>query len=118
MTNKSNVQSTGAIGPLFENSVQTAFAITILLNGRVPTLPEGNITSIRLQAKVNTDDFLLKLRSADGLEYQFFAQIKHHLIFSSNDPVFKTVIKGIWEDYNNSEVFNRHRDKLVIIVGD
>lgn len=115
-TSNSNVFSTGGGGHVFENSVQTAFVITMMVDGNIPGIPQGKIEDIRLQAKSSTDDLVVRICS-NKFEQKLFAQIKHNLTFSSTNETFLEVLKAFWNDYNDSSLFNPETDKLAFIVG-
>lgn len=116
--NNSNVFSTGGGGNVFEVSVQTAFVITAMLNGRIPSLPIGKVESIRLQADSATDDLVVSLISPKNQKHKLLVQVKHSLTFTENNDVFIDVIGAFWSDYNNEQKFNRENDKLLIVVGE
>jgi len=75
--NHSSVFSKGGGGNFYELSVQTAFVITLLIQGKIPAEP----TEIAFQTTrlgFYTDDILIKARSNQG-EHKLLGQIKHNL---------------------------------------
>lgn len=115
----SNPFSTGQGGAFFESSVQTAFVINMIVNGRIPYLPEGRVEWIKLQGRddgFQTDDFILCLNN-QNIEYKFLAQIKRDITINSKTEEFNKVIKEFWADFNNPNVFNQENDIIVLIKG-
>lgn len=54
--------STGGGGPNFENQVQSAFVVLMLIGGVVPCLPPWPVKKIKLQGRYagyQTDDFIV-----------------------------------------------------------
>ncbi|NOQ23732.1 MAG: AAA family ATPase [Bacteroidales bacterium] len=114
-----NPFSTGQGGAFFETSVQTAYALNFIINGKIPFLPEGQIEWIKLQGRndcFQTDDFILCLKSEEK-EYKLLAQIKRDISINSNTEEFNKVIKEFWTDFNNPKVFNKQNDIIVLIKG-
>lgn len=114
----SNPFSTGGGGISFENSVQTIFTINMLINGRVPCLPDGEVHSILLQGNsenYETDDLVIFFESTDNIKHKLLVQVKHELSFTENNSTLKEVLKDFWKDYNNSNVFNQEQDRFLII---
>lgn len=114
----SNPFSTGGGGISFENSIQTVFVINMLINGRVPCLPNGEISSILLQGNsenYETDDLVVFFESTDNIKYKLLVQVKHELSFTENNSTLKEVLEDFWKDYNNPKVFNQKYDRFLII---
>ena len=114
----SNPFSTGGGGISFENSIQTIFVINMLINGRVPCLPNGEISSILLQGNsenYETDDLVVFFESTDSIKYKLLVQVKHELSFTENNGILKEVLEDFWKDYNNANIFNRKHDRFLII---
>ena len=62
LSKQSNPSSLSGDGHHFENQVQTAFVILMLVDGFLPYLPNKMVTKIQLQAKhlgYNTDDIVV-----------------------------------------------------------
>ncbi|GAB1348895.1 hypothetical protein MASR1M107_11080 [Ignavibacteriales bacterium] len=61
MSDKGSVFQTGGGGTNFEQAVQTAFVVTLIIRGNVPCIESGELTEIGLQVKnlgYETDDLL------------------------------------------------------------
>ena len=113
----SSVFSKGGGGTVFEQSVQTAFVTTLLVRGKVPGLPTGEVIEVAFQTSrlgFRTDDILIKVRSHQG-EHQLLAQVKHNLTISTKNETFEEVMTAFWKDFTNSEVFNPTLDRLLIV---
>ena len=113
----SSVFSKGGGGTVFEQSVQTAFVTTLLVRGKVPGLPTGEVIEVAFQTTrlgFRTDDILIKVRSHQG-EHQLLAQVKHNLTISTKNGTFEEVMTAFWQDFTNQAVFNSTLDRLLII---
>lgn len=114
----SNPFSTGGGGISFENSIQTIFVINMLINGRVPCLPNGEMSSILLQGNsesYETDDLVIFFESTDNIKHKLLVQVKHELSFTENNSTLKEVLADFWKDYNNPKIFNQKHDRFLII---
>ncbi|QXE01483.1 ABC-three component system protein [Terribacillus sp. DMT04] len=114
--------STGAGGSTFEHKVQTEFVCLMISNGKVciERFEEGyTIDNISFQARykgVQTDDMLLTFKPNEGVTSKIFAQMKNTIRLSDYN-LFREVIKGFWDDFDNPAIFNRHNDVFAIIMG-
>ena len=57
-----NSASTGGLGPLFENKVQSSFVLLMIAGGYAPCLPTWPIHKVKLQGRYQgfeTDDFIV-----------------------------------------------------------
>lgn len=116
----SNPYSTGSGGSLFENNIQTAFAVLMLTDGFSPCLPQWTITKIKLQGKhagFETDDLIVFVEDGTGRQAKLLAQVKHTLSITENDPTFQEVIEAAWNDFNNPKVFTFGQDSIALITG-
>ena len=119
MAESGSVFSRGGGGTNFEQSVQTAFLTSMIVKGNVPGIRDSCITEIALQSTrlgYQTDDLYIKCKSPIGF-HRLLAQIKHEFSFTLKDMVFKDVIRQLWSDFNNVELFDIQYDKLLIIKG-
>ncbi|MDD3041149.1 hypothetical protein [Bacteroides sp.] len=119
MAEVSNPFSTGGGGVSFETKIQSAFLATMLVQGRVPALPEGTIEKIRFQGRqagYYTDDLVVFFRSSRGISHTLLAQIKHFINFSATDKVFLDVIENAWKDFNGP-LFEQENGVLLLITG-
>jgi hypothetical protein len=118
MSDTATVFQKGGGGTNYEQAVETAFTITMLINGNVPCLPTGvKIIEISFQTTnkgYETDDILVIAKSV-AMQYRLIIQVKHNLIFSCKNDVFIQVITGFWNDFNKSAIFDKKLDKLLII---
>jgi len=117
LSDKGSVFQTGGGGTNFEQAVQTAFVVTLIIRGNVPCIESGELTEIGLQVKkreYETDD-LLAIAKNPTATHRLLIQIKHDISFTKGNDQFKQVIKDFWQDYNNSAIFDRNRDKLIIV---
>ncbi len=117
----SNPYSTGGGGYQFESHVQSAFVILMLTNGHAPCFPNKMITKIKLQAQsegFKLDDLVVFLKDRDtNEEHKLLVQIKHTIAVTEGDATFSEVISACWQDFNNSSVFNKIKDKMALITG-
>jgi len=113
MSKKGTAFQTGGGGTNFEQSVQTAFLINLIVRGSAPCIPVANhVVKIGFQTSDETDDLLIIAKSQHR-EHKILAQIKQTLTFSPND-IFKKAIKDFWIDFNKPS-FDKINDRLVII---
>lgn len=117
MSDKGSVFQKGGGGTNFEQSVQTAFLTTLIIRGNAPSIPANEIIEVAFQTTnrdYETDDLLVIAKSAIG-QHRLLAQIKHNLTFSKKNNTFHEVIEAFWKDFNNSLIFDKVKDKLLII---
>lgn len=110
----------GGGGTNFEQSIQTAFLISLIIRGNAPSLEVANeITEVSLQTSnlgYQTDDLLIKAKSHLGI-HKLVMQIKHDISFTINDTMFNDVLSSFWKDFNNTALFDKTKDKLIIVKG-
>lgn len=117
MSEKGSVFQKGGGGTNFEQSIQTAFLTTLIIRGNAPCIPNNEILEIAFQTTnrgYETDDLLVVAKSSIG-QHRLLAQIKHNLTFSIKNDTFKEVISAFWKDYNNTSIFDKINDRLLII---
>ncbi len=117
MSEKGSVFQKGGGGTNFEQNVQTAFLVTMLVGGDVPCIQSSRISEIALQVTnrgYETDDLLVVAKSEDG-EHRMLIQVKHEITFTAKNELCKVVLSAFWKDYNNTYVFNKEKDKLVVV---
>jgi hypothetical protein len=117
MSDKGSVFQKGGGGTNFEQSVQTAFLITLIIRGNVPCIPSGELSEVALQVTnrgYETDDFLAIAKSTKG-EHRLLVQVKHDISFTIENDKFKEVISAFWKDYRNTSIFDKTRDKLIVV---
>jgi hypothetical protein len=112
--------STGGGGTLFENQVQTCFAVLMLSEGICPCLRRP-ITKIKLQGRYagyHTDDFIAFVEEKNGSnKAKLLAQIKHNVSITNSNQAFIDAITGAWRDFTNPAVFDPSCDVIVLICG-
>ena len=117
MSQKGSVFQKGGGGTNFEQLVQTAFLTTLIIHGNAPCLDSGELSEVALQVTnrgYETDDFMVTAKSASG-EHRILIQVKHDISFTVGNEIFKEVINAFWKDYNNTSIFDKSKDKLIII---
>jgi len=117
MAGEASVFQTGGGGFDYENYVQASFLLQMMINGMIPSFPNGSISEIGFQNKnkgYQTDDLFLKIEE-DNTTKRIISQIKYNIPISSKSEVFVEVIKAFWEDFNNTSLFDRQHDKMFLI---
>ncbi|WP_461633500.1 hypothetical protein [Labilibaculum euxinus] len=117
MSDKGSVFQKGGGGTNFEQLVQTAFLTTLIIRGNVPCIDSGELSEVALQVTnrgYETDDFMATAKSASG-EHRILIQVKHDISFTADNEKFKEVINAFWKDYNNTSIFDKSKDKLIIV---
>jgi hypothetical protein len=111
---------TGAGGTHFEEDVQTSFVVLMLARGIIPCLPGMLVEKIKFQtqhAGFKTDDLVVFAQAAIGSKQQkMLCQMKHSIGINKTAK-FKEVIKAAWDDFNNSNLFERNQDVIALITG-
>lgn len=112
--------ATGGGGFIFEYRIAAAFFALMITNGRAPIFPNSTITKLSLQERKNgydVDDLVIHLEGPSKNEkHKILCQVKHTCSFTEKDKTFSDVITAAWNDYNNTERFNRATDKIVLIT--
>lgn len=119
MSDKGSVFQKGGGGINFEQSIQTAFIAGLVITGSAPCLPSNEIIEVSFQNTsrgYETDDLLVIAKSGFG-EHKLLMQIKHDVSFTENDETFKEVLQAFWKDYNNAAIFDKTKDRLIIVKG-
>ena len=117
MSDKGSVFQKGGGGTNFEQLVQTAFLTTLIIRGNVPCIDSAELSEVALQVTnrgYETDDFMATAKSASG-EHRILIQVKHDISFTADNEKFKEVINAFWKDYNNTSIFDKSKDKLIIV---
>ena len=112
---QSNPFSTGGGGVNFEVYVQTYIAMHIVTGDSLPFLDALKPVKMKLQGHYdgyNTDDCIVFGENGE----KALCQIKHSITVSENDSVFRAVITDAWNDYCNSDTFNKKTDRIILIV--
>jgi hypothetical protein len=117
MSDKGSVFQKGGGGINFEQSVQTAFLVTLIIRGNVPCIASSELTEVAFQVTnkgYQTDDLFAVAKSATG-QHRLLIQIKHNISFTTDNPIFKEVVNAFWKDFNNSTIFDKTKDKLIVV---
>lgn len=117
MAGEASVFQTGGGGFNYENYVQASFLLQMIINGMVPSFNNGSIIEIGFQNKnrgYQTDDLYLEIQDG-STNKRIVSQIKYNIPVSSKNEVFNEVIKAFWEDFNNSNLFDKQHDKMFLI---
>lgn len=117
MSDKGSVFQKGGGGTNFEQLVQTAFLTTLIIRGNVPCISSSELLEVALQVTnkgYKTDDFLAIAKSSIG-EHRLLIQVKHDISFTIENEKFKEVISAFWKDYCNTSIFDKNRDKLIVV---
>ncbi|MBQ6083086.1 MAG: AAA family ATPase [Bacteroidales bacterium] len=118
MSEKGSAFQKGGGGTNFEQNVQTAFLVTMLVGGDVPCVPSSTIAEIALQVTnqgFETDDLMIVAKSVND-EYRLLIQIKHEIAFTLKSALWREVLTAFWKDFNNTS-FNKRKDKLIVVCG-
>lgn len=118
MSEKGSAFQKGGGGTNFEQNVQTAFLVTMLVGGDVPCVPSSTIAEIALQVTnqgFETDDLMIVAKSVNE-EYRLLIQIKHEIAFTLKSALWREVLTAFWKDFNNTS-FNKRKDKLIVVCG-
>ncbi len=117
----SNAFSTGGGGAHFEAHVQSSYVVLMLTNGYAPCLPCWPISEIKLQGKIDgfdTDDLIVFAKNPNGKEQRkLLGQVKHSISITKGNSIFGEVMQAAWNDFNNSKVFTKNKDVIVLITG-
>lgn len=117
MSTKGSVFQKGGGGTNFEQAVQAAFLTTLIIRGNAPSIPPNELIEVAFQTTnlgYETDDLLAIAKSQIG-QHRLLAQIKHNLTFSVKNETFQEVIDAFWKDFINPSIFDKTRDRLLII---
>ena len=118
MSTESNVYSQGGGGTHYEFEVHTAYFINFIIGGTVPGLSDSHVIEFRQQSGslgYKTDDLFLRCIDANSVEHSVLFQIKHNLIISENNELFREVLENAWADFKNASLFNNSNDKIYIV---
>lgn len=117
----SNPFSTGGGGVHFEAHVQASFVTLMLTGGIVPCLPQWPVIGIKLQGRIdgfNTDDLIVIVEEPiSKRKAKMLAQIKHKIGITYGDSMLSEVMQAAWNDFNNSNIFSKEKDVIVLITG-
>jgi hypothetical protein len=112
--------ATGGAGTFFEQHVDAAFLTYLLVGGIPPFLKDCQIEKIHFQAGHlgwQMDDLVVVGCNEDGSQRKAAIQVKRSFTLTASDDDCGETFTRAWQDFNNSELFNRGRDVLVLITG-
>jgi len=113
-------ESTGGGGYGFQWRMQALFAILMICDSELVTLPGKKIIRLEFQTKYKgfgLDDIRLVLVDKTGKESQVLAQIKESLTFAPSNDEFRKTILAAWADFNNGNQFDEKRDACLLVTG-
>lgn len=117
MNSEPSVFQTSGGGYDYEHYVQSGFLTAMILQGSIPVFPNGKIIEICFQCKNKgyvTDDLFLAVNDIKGT-HRILVQIKYNIALTEKNQIFSEVIDAFWQDFNNSAVFDKEKDKLFLI---
>lgn len=117
MSEKGSVFQKGGGGTNFEQAIQTAYLTTLIIRGNAPLNFANEIIEVAFQTTnrgYETDDLLVVAKSAIG-QHRLLVQIKNNITFTAGNALFKEVINAFWKDYNNTALFDKAKDRLIIV---
>ncbi len=121
MDNVSSPISTGGYGHHFEAKVQAAFITLMLAGGGCPCFNSGSIVKIKLQAGIRgykTDDFIVYVEDFSAkIKKKLLCQVTRSIGLKKSDKKMYKTFQTAWDDYQNSELFNKNYDKIALITG-
>lgn len=110
--------STGGAGVVYEARVQATYLLAMFAGSSTAVHPEAVVVQLQFQGRIhgfNTDDLICTLRLDDGSTLKALLQVKLTLRAVPSDSAFRESIGAAWYDYQNQDVFQRGRDRLVIV---
>ena len=112
----SNSFSTGGGGISFEHQVQAMFLLSLLVDGFCPAMNEPT-KRVCFQTKYlhfDTDDLMVITKRGE-LDGKMLCSIKHKIVPTEKNQIFKEVIASAWKDFNK-DGFDKKRDRIALIV--
>lgn len=113
--------STGGGGFHFEASVHAAFLVLLLGNESAPGDPEARIIELHLQCGYkgySTDDLLIITEDHQGRKRnRLLCQIKTSVQATKSNSEFRATIQNAWKDWQDSRLFQKSRDRILLITG-
>lgn len=97
----SNSFSTGGGGISFEHQVQAMFLLSLLVDGFCPAMNEPT-KRVCFQTKYlhfDTDDLMVITKRGE-LDGKMLCSIKHKIVPTEKNQIFKEVIASAWKDFN------------------
>ena len=113
---QSSPVATGGGGHTFEHKVQTSLLAYLLVRAQVPFTHCAWAEELGLQTEhlgYSTDDARLVALDDKGVSHRQLWAIKRTLKFTKSDADFQQVVGDAWDDFCNSELFERTTDVIV-----
>lgn len=110
--------STGGSGVTYEARVQAIYLLAMFAAWPTPIQPDAEVIELRFQGRIhgyNTDDLVCTLRDGTGAIWKALLQIKLTLKALPSDTSFAEAVVAAWYDFNNASLFERGRDRLIIV---
>lgn len=110
--------STGGTGVSYEAKVQALYLLAMLTGWPTPLLQHSIVEELRFQARIhgyNTDDLVCTLLDEAGVRCNALLQVKLTLKAVPSNQPFKEAIVAAWYDYKNDALFQKGRDRLVVV---
>lgn len=110
--------STGGAGVTYEVRVQASYLLAMFAGSPTAVLPDAAVVELRFQGRVHgyhTDDLICTLRLDDGSTLKALLQVKLTLKAIPSDSPFSESLIAAWYDYQDSSLFQRGRDRLVVV---
>ena len=107
--------ASGGGGTFFEQHVDAAFLVFLLVGAVPPFLQGSQLEEVHLQAGHlgwKTDDLLAVSRSSDGSVRKAAIQSKRSFTLTPTDPDCVDTFSKAWQDFSNQNLFEKGRDVL------
>ena len=110
-------QETGGAGPRYEDHIGAYFLARLIIGGAPPIFTDSRVQEIGFQTcrlGWETDDLLVSCSTEDGVQRKIAIQAKLNFVLRVSDSECVKTIKGFWNDFYNSEIFDPESDSLVL----
>lgn len=115
----SSPASTGGEGTFFEQHVNTYWLALLLVEAVPPIFLRTTISEVSFQTEHlgwATDDVLIAAQTGSGELRRLAGQVKKFPALAASNEDFNDAITDAWADFNNTALFARDRDALVLIT--
>ena len=67
----------------------------------------------------DTDDLIVFVRNSTRRKNKrkLLGQVKHTISFTQSNSILTEVMRAAWNDYNNTSIFTKKRDRIALITG-
>ena len=114
----SNPTSTGGGGVTYETRVQAVYLFAMFTGGSPSVFPDAEVVELRFQGRIHgyrTEDLVCTLKDASGATRKALVQVKLTLKAVPSHAPFCESIVAAWYDYNEDTLFEKGRDRLVLV---